>query len=51
MFEHRVVGDLKNANKVMRDGFSFGNHQHITKGAMDYLAVSIEQFMKYKSIA
>jgi CDP-6-deoxy-D-xylo-4-hexulose-3-dehydrase len=51
MFEHRVVGDLRNANKIMRDGFSFGNHQHISKEAMDYLVASVDEFMKNKSIS
>ena len=50
MFEHKVIGGLSNANKIMRDGFSFGNHQHITLGAMDYLVASIDAFMKIKSI-
>jgi CDP-6-deoxy-D-xylo-4-hexulose-3-dehydrase len=51
MFNHKVVGDLSNANKIMKDGFSFGNHQHITKEAMNYLVDIIDEFMKTKSVA
>jgi hypothetical protein len=29
LYEHRVVGDLHHASRVMRRGFAFGNHQGI----------------------
>jgi CDP-6-deoxy-D-xylo-4-hexulose-3-dehydrase len=35
-YEHRVVGDLVNANKVMLRGFTFGNHQDLTRDDLTY---------------
>lgn len=41
----RTVGDLQNADVVMENGFSFGNHQHIDAAARQYVVDKIAQFM------
>lgn len=46
MYPHRVDGDLKHASAVMDRGFSFGNHQDIDDTAREYVADSIENFLK-----
>jgi len=45
LYEHRVVGDLKYSNKVMKRGFSFGNHQAIDGAARAYVTGKIAEFM------
>ena len=35
--KHRVVGDLKNATDVMRNGFSVGCHQEVTEADVDHV--------------
>jgi len=44
-FKHRVVGDLQNSSRVMKNGFSFGNHQALTDEAKLYLTNKIDEFI------
>ena len=46
MYPHRVVGDLENSNHIMRNGFSFGNHQSIGQEARVYVNANFDSFMK-----
>jgi CDP-6-deoxy-D-xylo-4-hexulose-3-dehydrase len=48
LFKHRVHGTLENATRVMRSGFSFGNHQFIDKDHLAYMADAISKFMEKK---
>jgi CDP-4-dehydro-6-deoxyglucose reductase, E1 len=50
-FDHRVVGTLDNANRIMERAFSFGNHQAIDESARDYIADCIEAFLKERGLA
>jgi CDP-6-deoxy-D-xylo-4-hexulose-3-dehydrase len=43
-YEHRVCGDLKNADLVMDRGLSIGNHQHLDDDAIEYVSDSIAKF-------
>jgi CDP-6-deoxy-D-xylo-4-hexulose-3-dehydrase len=45
MYEHRVVGDLKNSTNVMLNGFSFGNHQAVDEGAINYIVEKFNEFL------
>lgn len=45
MFDHRIVGDLKNANYIMKRSFSFGNHQFICKEAWEYVTHHVKSFL------
>lgn len=45
-YEHRVFGDLKNATDVMVNGFSIGVHQDVTQGQVDYVAETMNEFVK-----
>lgn len=48
---HRVVGELKNSNKIMFDSFFVGIYPGLSNEAIDYIAHSIEEFLfKYKKI-
>jgi CDP-6-deoxy-D-xylo-4-hexulose-3-dehydrase len=51
LFEHRVVGDLAHATRVMRGGVTFGNHQAVDAAARDYVSDRIHMFMKHKGLA
>jgi CDP-6-deoxy-D-xylo-4-hexulose-3-dehydrase len=45
-YEHRVIGDLKNATDVMVNGFSIGVHQDVTLSDVDYVADAMNEFVK-----
>jgi len=45
---HRVVGNLPNADAIMKNGFTFGNHQHVTPQARDYITATLEAFVAGK---
>jgi len=47
-YEHRVVGDLGNADNVMLRGFTFGNHQDLTR---DDLTYACERLLRELKIA
>jgi CDP-6-deoxy-D-xylo-4-hexulose-3-dehydrase len=51
LFEHRVAGDLQNSTRIMRQGFSVGNHQAIDKAARDYVTGKIGEFMAQQRLA
>jgi len=42
----RVVGDLTNADKIMRDSLVIGAHQGMTAEMVDYVKVTFEEFLK-----
>ena len=44
-YQHRVVGDLPNANHIMSNGFTFGNHQAVDHRAREYVAHTIQDFV------
>ena len=44
-FRHRVVGDLRHATAVMRDGFTWGNHQGVDARARKYVADTLREFV------
>lgn len=48
MFKHRISGDLKNATKIMRYGFAFGNHQGIDEKKREYVVGVFRSFIKYR---
>ncbi len=48
LYSHRVVGSLPHADHVMRHAFSFGNHQALDQTAVEYVADTIETFLKDK---
>jgi CDP-6-deoxy-D-xylo-4-hexulose-3-dehydrase len=45
-FPHRVVGDLRHADHVMRNGFTFGNHQGVDVAARRYVSDTIDAFLR-----
>jgi len=45
LYQHRVVGDLPNSTRVMRHGFSVGNHQAVDQAARAYVTRKIGEFM------
>jgi dTDP-4-amino-4,6-dideoxygalactose transaminase len=47
-YPHRVVGELPNANDIMKNGFTFGNHQHVSPKARDYITTSLNAFVESK---
>jgi CDP-6-deoxy-D-xylo-4-hexulose-3-dehydrase len=48
-FPHRVVGDLRHASAIMRDGFTWGNHQHVDARARRYVADTLREFVAKRS--
>lgn len=42
---HRVVGSLPVATSIMKDGFTFGNHQHVDAAARAYVAAILKAFV------
>ena len=44
-YKHRVVGDLRHANAIMRDGFTWGNHQNVDDRARAYVADAVRDFV------
>jgi len=47
--KHRVVGDLKNSQAILHNGFLLGLHHTLTKGMMNYVFSSLEEFLAYKT--
>lgn len=45
-YQHRVVGDLGNADHVMKNGFSIPCHQDIGEKECDYMANSLDRFFE-----
>jgi len=43
---HRVVGDLKNTDKIMRDGFGVGVYPGITEEIAGYIIQCIKKFLE-----
>lgn len=43
---HRVVGSLKNADKVMKDSLTIGAHQAMTPEVVDYVKETFRTFLK-----
>jgi len=50
LFEHRLVGDLEHATRIMRGGVTFGNHQAVDARARDYVTGKVDAFMKHKGL-
>jgi len=42
---HRVVGELPVADAIMKNGFTFGNHQHVSPEARDYISATLNAFV------
>ncbi|WP_420402514.1 DegT/DnrJ/EryC1/StrS family aminotransferase [Nisaea sp.] len=45
LFEHRVSGNLPNSDRVMTNGFAFGNHQAVDDNARAYIVSKIRDFI------
>lgn len=45
-YKHRVFGDLRNATHVMVNGFSIGVHQDVTYSDVEYVAQTMNDFVK-----
>jgi CDP-6-deoxy-D-xylo-4-hexulose-3-dehydrase len=50
LYEHRVAGALKNSTRVMRQGFSVGNHQAVDQQARAYMTCKIGEFMAQRGL-
>jgi CDP-6-deoxy-D-xylo-4-hexulose-3-dehydrase len=50
LYKHRVQGDLKNAVRAMKSGFTFGNHQGVDARAREYVARCVTEFLAKKGI-
>ena len=50
LFEHRVYGDMRHSNKIMKHGFSFGNHHALDASALDYVEQKIGEFLQSKDL-
>ncbi len=50
LYEHRVAGELTRSTHLMKNGFSFGNHQAVDAAARDYVTATIDQFMASRSL-
>ncbi|HEY7384061.1 MAG TPA: DegT/DnrJ/EryC1/StrS family aminotransferase [Beijerinckiaceae bacterium] len=50
-YEHRTVGTLNNANRVMDRAFSFGNHQAIDAAARSHVVERIGAFLRERGLA
>lgn len=47
-YPHRVVGELPHANSIMKNGFTFGNHQHVDGAARAYITETLRAFVAEK---
>lgn len=45
LYQHRVVGDLRNSDHIMKNGFTFGNHQAVNQQARKYVADAVREFV------
>jgi len=50
LYEHRRVGDLRHASRVMHQGFAFGNHQAVDAAARAYVTGKIAEFLKGRKL-
>lgn len=50
LWPHRIVGNLKNANHVMLDGFSIPCHQGMTEEDCDHIRYSLDRFYDREKI-
>lgn len=46
-YEHRTIGDLSNSTRVMKRGFSFGNHQYIGAEGREYVVSTLKSFFGF----
>jgi CDP-6-deoxy-D-xylo-4-hexulose-3-dehydrase len=46
LYSHRVVGDLKWANRSLARSFTFGNHQEVNEEARQYIVDVMREFLK-----
>ena len=44
----RRVAHLRHANAIMRDGFTWGNHQHVDRKARAYVAEVVREFVRQR---
>jgi CDP-6-deoxy-D-xylo-4-hexulose-3-dehydrase len=44
-YDYRVVGDLAHCDYVMRNGFTFGNHQAVNHPAREYIFETVKSFL------
>jgi CDP-6-deoxy-D-xylo-4-hexulose-3-dehydrase len=51
LYEHRVVGDLPNASHIMKNGFTFGNHQGVDEAAREYVAGVLQDFVAERGVS
>jgi CDP-6-deoxy-D-xylo-4-hexulose-3-dehydrase len=50
LYEHRVLGSLPHSTNIMKNGFSFGNHQAVCGVARDYITSKIGEFFSLNGI-
>ena len=48
--EHRVVGDLHHADRVMKSAFAIGNHQAIDSEARSYVVETLREFLELEEL-
>jgi CDP-6-deoxy-D-xylo-4-hexulose-3-dehydrase len=46
--DHRIIKDLKNTDKVMKDSFWLGVYPGLNKNHLDYVIENIREFVKKK---
>lgn len=46
MYQHRIAGDLTHADTIMKKGFAFACHHGVDKNAREYIAGTIDSFIK-----
>ena len=49
-YQHRVVGDLSHSDHIMKDGFTFGNHQAVDHSAREYIAGTVRDFLAERNL-
>lgn len=48
--KYKVVGELKNTDKIMNDTFWIGVHPNLTRKQMDYITKTIDDFLEDKKL-
>ena len=51
LYPHRVVGHLPHSDHIMKNGFTFGNHQAIDDATRKYVADSVQNFAAERGLA
>ncbi len=46
MYQHRIAGELNNADTVMKRGFAIACHHAVNQAARDYVVHTIDKFMQ-----